>query len=166
VREYETKLLAREEENAEQELAANTAVSEAFERISNLLRQLLHVQNGEDVEPPSIPPSSSESSSTNAAPASSSPSSSAIISASTSTPASGSEPGADSIPFIASDYALEREIELARLERENEELRRMAGLLPAPRREETTASFEVAPLQRFPVGRTASQVGPSPLSTY
>ena len=31
----------------------------------------------------------------------------------------------------ASDQALEREIELARLEKENEELRRMLGLVPA-----------------------------------
>lgn len=30
------------------------------------------------------------------------------------------------------EHALEREIELARLERENEELRRLAGLLPSP----------------------------------
>ena len=32
---------------------------------------------------------------------------------------------------VSADYAMDREIELARLEKENEELKRMMGLLPA-----------------------------------
>lgn len=95
IREYETKLLAREEENAEAELAANTAVSEAFERISQLLRKLVHLQNGEDVEAPVV---------------------------------SRADEAAGVVQLTGEEYGLEREIELARLERENEELRRMAGI--------------------------------------
>lgn len=38
----------------------------------------------------------------------------------------------------SADYALEREIELARLEKENEELKRMMGLLPVQLRLESS----------------------------
>ena len=43
----------------------------------------------------------------------------------------------------AADYALEREVELARLESENEELRIMAGLLPMRVKKHINGSGEV-----------------------
>lgn len=76
IRDYESKLLAREEENAANELNASIAASESLARMSELLRQVLATTDGD----------------------------------------------------------LEREIEVARLEKENEELRRMIGLLPPVRR--------------------------------
>ncbi|ESK89219.1 hypothetical protein Moror_5167 [Moniliophthora roreri MCA 2997] len=102
IREYESKLLALEEQNATQELATSTAISESLARISRLLRQCLRAQGGED------------------------------------TPEEGqvTESLYEREPWLSRDatqaeWAMEREIELARLEKENEELRRMLGMLPA-----------------------------------
>lgn len=108
IREYETKLLAREEENATQELSTSTALSESFARLSHLLRLILRSQAGEDVEPPTEPRNLDDDE-------------------------EDREPWATIDP---SDYSMEREIELARLEKENEELRRMIGLLPPHQRRE------------------------------
>jgi len=110
IREYEAKLLAREEENSKKELDTSTAISNSLVRISHLLRQVLRSQNGEDAEPPITRTDDEE----------------------------------NREPWIAaadSDYSLERDIELARLERENEELRRLAGLLPQQTKKETASDF-------------------------
>jgi len=99
IRDFEAKLLAREEENAELELRVHSDISVAVARLSYLLRQLLRAQGGEDVDPPPSP----------------------------------ADEAAEREPWTAAeaaDHALEREIELARLEKENEELRRMLGLVP------------------------------------
>jgi len=110
IREYEAKLLAREEENAEKELDASTAMSNSLVRLSHLLRQVLRVQNGEETE---SSPTRSENEEER-------------------------EPWAAT---VASDYALERDIELARLEKENEELRRLVGLLPPQPRKDSGSDF-------------------------
>ncbi|KAK0487316.1 hypothetical protein IW261DRAFT_1447215 [Armillaria novae-zelandiae] len=82
IREYETRLLALEEDNAARDLSTSTATSGAIARLSAIMRRVLRALGGEDGD--------------------------------------GEGEG----------EALEREIELARLEKENEELRRMLGLLP------------------------------------
>ncbi|TEB39750.1 hypothetical protein FA13DRAFT_1751031 [Coprinellus micaceus] len=93
IREFETKLLAREEENASTELQANATISNAITRLSYLFRQLLREHGGESLEPPSA-----------------------------SDEAGVRDPWAVTSP---AEHALDREIELERLQKENEELRRM-----------------------------------------
>ncbi|KAG7443135.1 uncharacterized protein BT62DRAFT_982274 [Guyanagaster necrorhizus] len=122
IREYETRLLALEEDNAARDLSTSTATSEAITRLSTIMRQVLRSLEGEDVEHPSK----------------------------------------DQAVASASAHALEREIELARLEKENEELKRMMGLLPLQARMEGYDSktlFE--PGKSRPVGISpGSSVGP------
>lgn len=117
-REYESQLLARQEECESQDLGSSTMVYQSLGRISRVLRQLLRSQGGELSEP---------------------------------SPTSPSEPDAVPPPHMdvrepwttlaarepwtapavtGADHAMEREIELARLEKENEELRRMLGVAP------------------------------------
>ncbi|KAL0581035.1 hypothetical protein V5O48_001029 [Marasmius crinis-equi] len=114
IREYETKLLALEESNATQELQTSTAISDSLARVSRLLRQLLRTQGGENVF--------EEGSSREKG-----------------TVEEELEEVTQSVyerePWLSRDatqaeWALEREIELARLEKENEELRRMLALQP------------------------------------
>ncbi|KAF4617461.1 hypothetical protein D9613_006090 [Agrocybe pediades] len=135
IREYEAKLLAREEEIAQKDLDTSTAISNTLIRISHLLRQVLRSQSGEDGEPPVTRTDDEE----------------------------------DREPWTAaaaSDYSLERDIELARLEKENEELRRLMGLLPpVPRKEigsDSRPIFEPHPM-RLPSMRPAGSGKPSPL---
>ncbi|KAG6918329.1 hypothetical protein DXG01_015188 [Tephrocybe rancida] len=97
IRDFETKLLARQEEYVAQDLATNTAISESLARISRHLRHFLRSLGGEAVDPPmSI---------------------------------DGEEPRKHPIAAEATEYALARETELNRLEIENEELKRMLGLI-------------------------------------
>lgn len=117
IREYETKLLARQEEDSALDLSSSTAVSESLGRISNLLRQFLRTLGGEDLDPPITQTDDYED----------------------------REPWS-SVP--AAEYALEREVELVRLERENEELRRMMGLITAHSRRvnsDSRPTFEPPP---------------------
>ena len=107
IREYETKLLELEDENSSRELKQSTETSESLRRIAHILRQLLRVQEGEDVSSPERREIEEEWAPWK------------------------------SIGQVSADHALEREIELARLEKENEELRRMMGLLPAQLRPES-----------------------------
>lgn len=95
IREYESKLLSREEGNAIQDLTSSTAVSESLARISHFLRQFLRALGGEDPEQQR----------------------------------SDKGDGDNWDDTSASQRALERECELARLEIENEELRRMLDLI-------------------------------------
>ncbi|KAF5360729.1 hypothetical protein D9756_004782 [Leucocoprinus leucothites] len=101
IREYETKLLSREEENATQELVANTALSASLSRLSNVLRGLLRTESGEDdeVPPPERTKEEEEEEPWNTA--------------------------------LAAEYSMEREIELARLQAENEQLKQMLGIVPS-----------------------------------
>ncbi|KAG6856533.1 hypothetical protein H0H87_003458 [Tephrocybe sp. NHM501043] len=95
IREFETKLLARQEEFVAQDLSTHTAVSESLARISHLLRQFLRSLGGEDVHSP--------------------------------TTQTDDEEGPETL--YTPEHALSRETELVRLEHENEELRRMLGLV-------------------------------------
>ncbi|KIK07997.1 hypothetical protein K443DRAFT_672882 [Laccaria amethystina LaAM-08-1] len=121
IREYESKLIAREEEHSKAELLSNTAISASIAHLSHLLRQLLRSVGGEDVESPNTRVDDDED----------------------------REPWS---AVTAADYALERDIELARLEKENEELKRMMGLMPPqPRRASadpirSSSALEVRPI--------------------
>ncbi|TFK73596.1 hypothetical protein BDN72DRAFT_814182 [Pluteus cervinus] len=135
IREYERKLLSREEAYAEQELTTNTATSESLARISQLLRQFLRSMGGED-------PERSEQTGEEEDPE-----------------------GVDREPWMSTsgaEHAMEREVELARLEKENEELRRLMGLEPLYPRGPTYSesrhpTFEPPP--RLEQQRSASRVG-------
>ncbi|KAH7922030.1 hypothetical protein BV22DRAFT_1049187 [Leucogyrophana mollusca] len=98
IREYESKLLVRESEGATRDLAFSTAHSEALTRISNALRRLMRSVQGE--EP--------------------------LSSGSVSSPVPPS-PDSASESESKGEWALERECELSRLERENIVLRRLLG---------------------------------------
>ena len=103
IREYEAKLLAKESENLLRLLSSTTAESISLGRISAALRSLLRVLNGEDVPCPSSPRPPPETNS----------------------------PPSEDFDFGQredDDWAMERECELSRLERENAVLRRLAGL--------------------------------------
>lgn len=100
IREYETKLLSREEENATEELMTNTTISASLARLSHVLRRLLRAECGEDDEEP---------------------------------PETRTEEEEEEEPWnarLAAEHSMEREIELARLQAENEQLKQMLGLLP------------------------------------
>ncbi|KAF8798771.1 hypothetical protein BYT27DRAFT_7202466 [Phlegmacium glaucopus] len=132
IRDYEAKLLAREEENSKQDLDTSTAISHSLVHLSYLLRQVLRSLNGEDTESPVTRMDDDEN----------------------------REPWTVS---AGSDYALERDIELARLEKENEELRRLMGLLPFHRRKDSgseyCAAFEAPPPMRLPSMQKISPAG-------
>lgn len=102
IREFESKLLAREEENARAELQASATISNAIARLSYLFRQLLRAQGGEALEDTS--------------------------------PDDESEERETWSTTQSAEHALEREIELERLQKENEELRRMLGVAPTQTR--------------------------------
>lgn len=99
IREYESKLIARESEDLLRALLASTAQSAALGRVSNTLRLLMRVLNGEDAEVAD-------------------------------TPSPGAKQGdMEEFDFEEKkDWSLERDCELARLERENSVLRRMLGM--------------------------------------
>ncbi|KAF8133733.1 hypothetical protein EV363DRAFT_1258146 [Boletus edulis] len=103
IREYEARLLAKESENLLRVLSSTIAESISLGRVSAALRSLLRVVNGEDVPfPPSAsPPRESDNS-----------------------PLDGFDFGGKE----DEDWALERECELSRLERENAVLRHLLGL--------------------------------------
>ncbi|KAK0201681.1 hypothetical protein DFS33DRAFT_1349165 [Desarmillaria ectypa] len=119
IREYETRLLALEEDNAARDLSTSTATSGAITRLSTIMRRVLRSLGGEDVEHPSTE---------------------------------------------QAEASLEREIELARLEKENEELKRMMGLLPSlqARREgyDSRALFEPGKSRPVGIASSGSSVGP------
>jgi len=125
IREYEAKLLAREEENSKKDLDTSTVISHSLVRLSYLLRQVLRSQNGEDTESPVARMDEDEN----------------------------REPWIDS---AASDHALERDIELARLEKENEELRRLMGLLPFQRTSRKDSGSEYGAVSEVPPMRLPS----------
>ncbi|KAJ7069900.1 hypothetical protein C8F01DRAFT_1016107 [Mycena amicta] len=115
-REYESQLLARQEECDSQDLNSSTIVYESLVRISYVLRQLLRIQGGEPPEPgpPALQAESDE------------PREFSVDDREPWSTLAAREPWT-SVDAAGADHALEREIELARLEKENEELRRMLG---------------------------------------
>ncbi|KAF9527591.1 hypothetical protein CPB83DRAFT_393453 [Crepidotus variabilis] len=137
IRDFEAKLLAREEENATRDLLQTSSISNSLVRLSHLLRQILRAQNGESTEapppPPPIPPFTTDPDTNSNHEAEGSSSSSDL--------ATEAEPEPE-----LSDHALERDIELARLERENEELRRLIGLLPPHPRKESHHGSDFRPI--------------------
>ncbi|KAJ7147545.1 hypothetical protein C8R43DRAFT_1237330 [Mycena crocata] len=114
-REYESQLLARQEDSESNDLGSSTMIYQALGRISHVLRQLIRAQNGEPPEPePTATPEVELTTVEDREPW---------------TTLAAREPW--TAPTVtAADHALEREIELARLEKENEELRRMLGIAP------------------------------------
>lgn len=107
---YEQLLLELETRSLDTQLVADTAVSVLITKCSRLLRMVLRLMGGEDPSPPT-PPS----------PASDSP---AVLEERTTTSDKVEARFAPELAEVAQpDRALEREIELARLEQENAELR-------------------------------------------
>jgi hypothetical protein len=94
-------LLSREEENATQELLASTAISASLARLSQILRGLVRAENGEDDE--EGPPERTEE----------------------------EEEESPWNATLAAEHSMEREIELARLQAENEQLKQMLGIVPS-----------------------------------
>jgi hypothetical protein len=101
IRTYEARLLARESESAAAALAQASATSHTIGRLSDALRRALRAAGGEDGE--------------------------AAVALARLDVSGADERVGDAVAA----WALEREAELARLEKENEELRRLAGL-PLP----------------------------------
>lgn len=99
IRDFESRILSLQDEDSTKRLIASTAQSESLARLSRSFRQFMRSVGGEDTDRPS-PDDSPRTEDLE----------------SWSTASSGAA------------RALERDCELARLERENEELRRMAGL--------------------------------------
>ncbi|KAJ7645478.1 hypothetical protein DFH06DRAFT_586520 [Mycena polygramma] len=117
-REYESQLLARQEDSDSHDLGSSTMVYESLGRISHVLRQLLRAQGGEPPEP--SPTATPEADSSQPLP---------VEDREPWTTLAAREPWT-AAAVTGADHALEREIELARLEKENEELRRMLGIHP------------------------------------
>lgn len=105
IKEFESRILSLQDEDSTKRLIQTTSQSESLARLSRSFRQYMRSIGGEDADRP-------------------------LSSDDTSKPTEDFEPwNATS----GADWALERECELARLERENEELRRMLGAdVPRP----------------------------------
>lgn len=102
---YETLILARETSLLQADLSGNTAVADSLQRLSANLRALVRSLQGEDAESSG---GGGEGSSTSAPP----PSAEDLL---------------DGL-LDRDDWALEREREIARLEKENEQLRTVLGI--------------------------------------
>ena len=129
IRDYETRLLALEEQNAARDLETSTTVSQTIARLSEIMRRVLRAHTGEDVDPDMDP-----------------------------------EEAAKLV-----EQALEREIELARLGKENEELKRMLGILPPLTKEDLQVKEEPKPFyDGGRIQRTASAIpmNEGPFGTY
>jgi len=114
-RHYESLIAARENSLLNSDLSANTTVSHSLQRISENLRGLLRTLAGEEADLPDT------SEASNAASAAGSESDDGRGLHQT------EEELLDGL-LGREDWALERENEIARLEKENEELRRMLGI--------------------------------------
>ncbi|KAK7469095.1 hypothetical protein VKT23_003586 [Stygiomarasmius scandens] len=138
VKEYETKLLEMEEENAKRELAASTAISESLSKMSHLLRQCLRGQGGEELREFNGGRRKKRKVEGSAEQGEAEDEESILEELEELEEFVHEREPWTTSEATQSEWALEREIELARLEKENEELRRMLGLLPATmaRREE------------------------------
>lgn len=135
IRDYESKLLKKESENLLRALTTSTSESVSLGRMSDALRRLMRLLNGEDV--------SSHSGS--------------------SSPDGSSSPADGVFEFDEGrrdDRALEQEIELARLQKENVILRRMLNL-QLPESEYGGSGVEsvgTADPHRHPIARPPSSI--------
>ena len=98
IRDFESRILSLQDEDSTKRLIASTAQSESLARLSRSFRQFMRSVGGEDAD----------RTSTNHSPKSDFESWSTVSS--------------------NAEWALERDCELARLEKENEELRKMLGV--------------------------------------
>lgn len=111
VRDFESQILSLQDEDSTKRLIATTAQSESLARLSRSFRQFMRSVGGED-------PDKTLSNSVNT-----------------------SEDFEPWSPDSKTDWALERDCELSRLERENEELRRLLNVeVREPHAESNTAS--------------------------
>jgi len=124
-RHYETLLLSRESNSLNQELQLSTKQSESLARLGHYLRLTMRSLQGEDPEPTEDDPSYQSFPSSQQQPGSSSRDS---PSPPNSHPDTYREGGYAGQPPPLEDWALEREIEITRLEKENEELRRLLSI--------------------------------------
>lgn len=108
IKDFESRILELQDDDTSKRLMATTAQSESLARLSRLVRQFMRIIGGEDTD---CPPSSENGKRIE-----------------------DFEPL--TVPSSA-ELALERECELARLELENEELRRMLGAQVQDSRMET-----------------------------
>ncbi|KAI6044828.1 hypothetical protein EDC04DRAFT_2560725 [Pisolithus marmoratus] len=132
IRDYESKLLKKESENLLRALTTSTSESVSLGRMSSALRKLMRVLNGEDA-----PPHSGSSS-----------------------PDSASSPENEMFEFDEGrkyDRALEQEIELVRLQKENIILRRMLNL-QLPESEYGGWGVGTADPHRYPIARPPSSI--------
>ncbi|PCH34113.1 hypothetical protein WOLCODRAFT_22464 [Wolfiporia cocos MD-104 SS10] len=113
---YESLIHARETSLLQAELSNDTAVQQSLERLADNLRALLRTMTGEEPEASSHPqqPAPEQGGTDDSQPAPA--------------PAHASDDSLLDGLRGREDWALEREAEIARLERENEELRRMLGI--------------------------------------
>jgi hypothetical protein len=123
IREYESKLLAREEENTTHDLSTSSALSASLARLSHVLRQFLRSLGGEGQEQER----------------------------------SSDEDREQWRDTVEAQHALERECELARLEKENEELRLMLDMIGYDGKGSTESRPGLAPVPRISAYRPSSQ---------
>ncbi|KAJ7750225.1 hypothetical protein B0H16DRAFT_1549880 [Mycena metata] len=144
IRHYETLLMARETQNLSLDLASGTDLARSLQRVSQLLRGMLRSMAGEDTDLPNPDPDydGGESGVGFVDPADLE----ALVNALDET----NQPGYTGTDG-REDWAFEREYEIARLEQENAELRRLLGIDP----ESLAASGVQLDLDREP-GRYAS----------
>ena len=162
VRSYEEKLLQLEEDNAKTELQYTTELSNALARLGQYLRGLSRLEGGEPVE------GEEDTTSTNE-PAAEGPDETSVQLSAPKEDEDGQEPNSPTFEEVmvaptSYDHALQREIELARLEQENAELRRMLGLLPSyplrrPQAPPTESELAHRPQTAFEAGRTFERQG-------
>lgn len=118
IRDFESNILSLQDEDSTKRLIASTSQTESLARLSRTFRQFMRSVAGEDVDK---------------------------ISSNATDQTEVFEPWSAS---SGTDWALERECELSRLERENEELRRMLGA--SPRVESNIAREITRPLTTAP----------------
>lgn len=155
-RHYETLLLSRESNSLNQELLLSTTQSESLARLGHYLRMTMRSLHGEDPEAAEDNPSYQSFLASQQHP---SGASQRATSPPNSQPEGYREGGYAGEPLPLEDWALEREIEITRLEKENEELRRLLSIgededlmKDAPNMWDASASLSRLP-QNMPVRR-------------
>ncbi|KAI0718903.1 hypothetical protein C8T65DRAFT_637311 [Cerioporus squamosus] len=116
-RHYETLLQSLDTSLVQNNFANNADATESLYRLAQHLRSLMRAMNGEDPDSPAPQPLNSHD-----------PSSSSSSSSSSSHPSIPTSEEVNALLTSREDWAVEREFEIARLEQENEALRRMLGI--------------------------------------
>jgi len=126
IREYENRLLLRETEELVKSLSTSSTMSTSLARIGTLLRSLTRSLGGEDVDSNPFLEFEAQTAESSSSVAGSSSLSVSLPSAMNSLELSDEVADDDkSRQLAAAEWALERECELARLERENEHLKQL-----------------------------------------